>query len=326
MQLAIEQIKPDPNQPRRTFDPDKMESLVASMATDGFRSEYPILVDGKHIIVDGERRWRAAKKANILQVPVVIKKDVTPYERLVYQLQSEGAELLPKDKYEAWVRLYDEGKKVGHGYADTASALGVKEGTFRQAVIDFKSFTAMVANLRKTAPGADTISYEENYGSLRQIGRVKDDSLRKQLAKKSVKEKWNREKTDTIKKAIDEKPYKADEILSHDYSGEHNWKMTLEVAKAGFSKKEAKELNEASKVRGEMETQVNAFLDIVTHGLKMAAAMRTFDYTQVTPQKRTELHQKLQKFVPFATGYISKLEAYMIEKGELKTNAKMLKE
>ena len=86
MKISIKKIKPDPDQPRRTFNEEKMASLEASMKTDGFRKQYPIIINGGNIIVDGERRWRAAKKVGIKEVPVEVKKNVSPAQRLLYQL------------------------------------------------------------------------------------------------------------------------------------------------------------------------------------------------------------------------------------------------
>src|SRR3990172_281491 len=102
MKIAINKIKPDPNQPRRTFNEEKMKALEASIKADGFRLQYPIIINGGNIIVDGERRWRAAKKVGLKEVPVEKKENISDWERLLYQLQSEGAELEPSDRLEAW--------------------------------------------------------------------------------------------------------------------------------------------------------------------------------------------------------------------------------
>ena len=53
MNIAISKIKPDPNQPRRTFNEEKMKALEASIKADGFRLQYPFIINGGNIIVDG---------------------------------------------------------------------------------------------------------------------------------------------------------------------------------------------------------------------------------------------------------------------------------
>ena len=153
------------------------------------------------------------------------------------------------------------------------------------------------------------------------------DQDKQTMAKKATTENWDEIRAYEIRKAIEEKPLKAKEILSHDYSDSESrhWKTTLEVAKAGFSHEEAEELKDTAKKVDEMSGQVDAFMDIFTYGLKLSAAMRKFDYTKVTPAKRAELHQKMHKFLPYVTGYIQELEAYMIDKGELKRNQQLIK-
>lgn len=322
MMLNTSQIKPDPNQPRRTFDAEKMAALESSMRESGFRTQYPIIVDTKNVIIDGERRWRAAKKVGIKSIPVEIKAGVADWERLLYQLQSEGSELSVGDKYEAWHKLWE---KSGQSKANLAKALGVSPITYDNRVRDYDDYLKLLAAMKKkNTPEVKTVSFDTNFPAMSVIAKEKNTGLREALARKAIKENWTRDKAQVIRGALDEKPLKSKNILSHDYSGD-TWKMTLEVAKAGFTEKEAREINEVSDQADEMYSQIQAFSDIIMYGLKMAAAMRQFNYKQVTPQKRIELHQKLQKFVPFATGYIGKLEAYMIDKGELKRNVKLIK-
>jgi ParB family chromosome partitioning protein len=75
--VAIEQLRPNPHQPRRRFDEAELETLVESVQEVGMLQ--PILVrrtgegEDSFEIVAGERRWRAAQRAQLHQVPVVIK-------------------------------------------------------------------------------------------------------------------------------------------------------------------------------------------------------------------------------------------------------------
>jgi ParB family chromosome partitioning protein len=74
----IEKIHPNRNQPRKHFAPEKLEELAASIREQGIIQ--PLVVtrrdDGFEIIA-GERRWRAAQKAGLHEIPVVIR-DATP--------------------------------------------------------------------------------------------------------------------------------------------------------------------------------------------------------------------------------------------------------
>jgi hypothetical protein len=165
---------------------------------------------------------------------------------------------------------------------------------------------------------------EKMYASIQRSSLAEED--KKTMAEKATKENWDEIRAYEVRKAIEEKPLRAKEILSHDYSDseKRHWKTTLEVAKAGFSHEEAEDLVETAKTHDAMEEQIDAFMDIFTYGLKLSAALRKFDYTQVTPQKRAELHKKMRKFLPYITSYITELEDYMIERGELKRNHKLI--
>lgn len=72
--LKINSIEPNKNQPRKQFDKEKLEALTESIKEHGLIQ--PIIVvknNDMYKIVAGERRWRAAKKAGLSEIPVVIR-------------------------------------------------------------------------------------------------------------------------------------------------------------------------------------------------------------------------------------------------------------
>lgn len=72
--INIHDIMPNANQPRKTFSEDKIEELAKSIKEHGIIQ--PIVVrrkDNSYEIVAGERRWRAARKADLVQVPCLIR-------------------------------------------------------------------------------------------------------------------------------------------------------------------------------------------------------------------------------------------------------------
>ena len=75
--VPIEFIEPNPDQPRRTFDADRLEELAASIREKGVIQ--PLIVrrhprkDNHYEIVAGERRWRAAQIAQQHELPVIIR-------------------------------------------------------------------------------------------------------------------------------------------------------------------------------------------------------------------------------------------------------------
>jgi ParB family chromosome partitioning protein len=76
--VPIEQITANPDQPRRTFDPEALKELSASLKQHGILQ--PLIVrshptdHGLYQIVAGERRWRAAQMAQLHQLPVIIRQ------------------------------------------------------------------------------------------------------------------------------------------------------------------------------------------------------------------------------------------------------------
>ena len=75
-ELPVELIKPNPSQPRRRFDPESMDVLVASIQASGLVQ--PLLVrplaDGRYELIAGERRWRAAQEVGLERVPAVVRE------------------------------------------------------------------------------------------------------------------------------------------------------------------------------------------------------------------------------------------------------------
>jgi ParB family chromosome partitioning protein len=83
LELPVSLIKPNPSQPRTTFDPDALGALATSIEATGVVQ--PLLVrplpDGSFELVAGERRWRAAQQAGLEKVPAVVRDQAEP-ERL----------------------------------------------------------------------------------------------------------------------------------------------------------------------------------------------------------------------------------------------------
>jgi ParB family chromosome partitioning protein len=109
--LPIDQIRPNPKQPRRAFVEESLADLAASVKQKGILQ--PIVValteGGTYEIIAGERRFRAAQRAGLTEVPVVIRSgsEVERFEMsLIENLQRE--DLNPMDLAEGFKRLQDE--------------------------------------------------------------------------------------------------------------------------------------------------------------------------------------------------------------------------
>lgn len=126
----IERIRPLKGQPRRFFDEQRLAELAASIKQQGLVQ--PLLVrpdaDGMFTLIAGERRWRAAQRAGLHDVPVVVRQadDLVAFElALVENLQRE--DLNPIEEAEAFARLLGE-----HAY--TQEQLAERVGKDRSTV------------------------------------------------------------------------------------------------------------------------------------------------------------------------------------------------
>src|SRR5215207_9971608 len=87
-EIRLERIEADPQQPRRTFDPDRLEELTASVRREGILQPIAVRYDADrdvYVVVHGERRLRAAHEAGLTAIPAIVR-DVPEDRRLVQQL------------------------------------------------------------------------------------------------------------------------------------------------------------------------------------------------------------------------------------------------
>jgi ParB family chromosome partitioning protein len=80
--IRVDQIDPNPDQPRRVFDPARLEDLARSIARSGLLQPVVVRRAGdRYELIVGERRWRASQRAGLATIPAVVA-DVAPAERL----------------------------------------------------------------------------------------------------------------------------------------------------------------------------------------------------------------------------------------------------
>ncbi len=137
--LAVSDIEPRRDQPRKTFDPESLSSLADSIAANGLIQPIIVRPSGSsalYSIVAGERRWRAARMAGLSEVPVVIidadDRKAAEYA-LVENIQRE--DLNPIEEAEGLKSLIEDynltqeqaAKRVGKSRAAIANALRLLE-------------------------------------------------------------------------------------------------------------------------------------------------------------------------------------------------------
>ena len=124
--LSVDQIEPNPNQPRRTFSTDSLMDLSNSIIEKGIIQPLIVRVISKspvkYQIVAGERRWRAAQMAKLHKIPVVVRSfsDVEVLEIAIIE-NIQRSDLSPIDEANGYQQLID---RFNHTQDKISRALG----------------------------------------------------------------------------------------------------------------------------------------------------------------------------------------------------------
>lgn len=212
--VAVTAIHLPPQQPRRYFDPDKLEQLVLSIKEHGILE--PLLVrprpGGEYELVAGERRYRAAQKLGLAEVPVVIRKltdeealalslienlhreDLNPVEETegILQLLSLKLNVAVEETISLLYRMQNEAKgKVTQNVLGSQSGEEVKSLFDSLGLMSWESFASSRLPLLKLPTEVlDALRRGEiEYTKATAIARVKDVSARRALLLAAIEEK-----------------------------------------------------------------------------------------------------------------------------------------
>ncbi len=189
--LPIEKIIANPNQPRRDFDADALESLAESIRQKGILQPLIVrLLVGKdqYEIVAGERRWRAAQVAQLHQVPVIIREfDDTEVLEVAIIENIQRADLNAVEEAMGYRQLMD---RFGHTQEKLAEALSKSRSHIANALRLLNLPTDVLGLLREgkiTAGHARALVSCENASALAKEIVAKGLSVREaeRLAQKS---------------------------------------------------------------------------------------------------------------------------------------------
>ncbi len=147
--LPLARLRPNPEQPRRTFSQESLAELASSLKTHGLIQ--PILVeeaaDGAYLIVAGERRFRAAGMAGLAEVPVIVRS-FTPEKRLEIALieNVQREDLNPVEEAEAYKALMSMG---GRSQEEVADVVGKSRSAVANSIRLLKLPESVLAALRE---------------------------------------------------------------------------------------------------------------------------------------------------------------------------------
>ena len=177
--LALDKLVANPNQPRKFFAEDKLAQLAESIAQKGVLQ--PILVrpvDGRFQIVAGERRYRAAERLGLAEVPARIVEDLNERDMLeisiVENLQRD--DLNPLELAEGYQRLVNE-------FNLTQAELSTRVGKDRSSVANTLRLLNLPAEVK-----AKIASGQLKEGHARAILALEDEREQLELARKIIEE------------------------------------------------------------------------------------------------------------------------------------------
>ena len=128
--IDINKITPNKEQPRRSFNDEALNELAESIKQIGVIQPITVKkIDDYYVIIAGERRWRAARKAGITEIPVIVKNEISNLEALEIALieNIQREDLTPLEEAQTYKKFSDE-------FNLNQEAIAAKVGKSRAAV------------------------------------------------------------------------------------------------------------------------------------------------------------------------------------------------
>ena len=175
--LPIYKVEPNPDQPRRDFDEEELQALSDSIAEHGIIQPLTVrqMDSGYYQIIAGERRWRAARLANLSEVPVVIiEADDRKVTELALVENLQRQDLNPVEEALGYQSLIDE-------YGMTQEEAAHRVGKSRPAVANaLRLLTLCPEVLNKVRAG------ELTAGHARAVLQLKTEKKQMEAAQKII--------------------------------------------------------------------------------------------------------------------------------------------
>jgi len=203
----VSELKRDKTQPRQAFDEGAIRRLATSIKREGIIE--PVIIDHKNVIIIGERRWQAAKKAGIQLVPT-LTTTVTDQERLALQVSEEmhKEDWKPTERGDAFKRLID----YGYSLRDIETKFGVDKDTI-------SIYTGLLDEDKELRDAIDEGKVGVTFA--REIKKVKDEATRKKVQEKVITGGFQtRDELSTTVGALNETDATLEELQDIDYHKE----------------------------------------------------------------------------------------------------------
>jgi ParB family chromosome partitioning protein len=186
--LAIHEIDPNPLQPRRFFQNERLAELAQSIQANGIVQ--PIVVrrvGNRYQLVAGERRWRAAKLAGLEKVPVVVRE--IPDDRLLEITLIENIQREDLNPIETAVAF----DRLGQELNLTAEQVGQRTGKDRSTILNFTRLLQLPGDLQQYVA-----ERRLSQGHARSLLALPTAELQREVAEKAVAQGWSVRQTERV--------------------------------------------------------------------------------------------------------------------------------
>src|SRR5213080_3930911 len=196
--VAIHEIVPNPEQPRRHFDDEALGQLAESIRRHGLLQPLVVRhIAGRFELIAGERRLQAAKRAGLESVPVIVR-EARPEERLelalIENLQREN--LTPLEEAEAYRHLMDV-------YGLTQEEIAQRVGKSRPAITNTLRLLTLPDAVKAQLEGG-----ELSAGHARAVLALEDEHEQVDFAREVVTRKLSKSATEGLAAARSKRPAK----------------------------------------------------------------------------------------------------------------------
>ena len=218
--LPIHLVHPNPNQPRREFDPAALSELSTSIARDGVLQ--PLLVrktgDNVYQIIAGERRWRAAQRAGLHDIPAIIVEasDKETLELAIIE-NVQRADLSPLEEAASYQRLIDE-------FHLTQQDVAARVGKSRVAVTNTIRILALAPAIQQSIANGEITE-----GHARALLGVADETLRLAIWEQVVARQLSVRQTERLAREATQPSTAATEVAPEPEAVQHE-RAALEQA------------------------------------------------------------------------------------------------
>jgi len=188
-ELPLDQIAPNPYQPRKTFNEASIEELARSVRQHGIVQPLVVTRAGDRFkLIAGERRFRAAQRAGLHSVPVVIKEMMQEGDALQIALieNIQREDLNPMEEAMAYRQLHEE-------FGLTQEEISRRVGKERSTVANFLRLLRLPENVKKLLA-----SGQLSMGHARALLAVESAKKQEQLAERVVKRNLNVRQTEML--------------------------------------------------------------------------------------------------------------------------------